>query len=257
MPYIKNDGVSIYYETVGKGAPLLLYHGLADSSRSWYERGYVDELVKCRQLILIDGRGHGRSSKPTEPESYSIRACVDDVLAVADELGLRFFDFFGCSMGGWIGFGLARYAPERLSCLIVNGAHAFEQSLAPLREVLAGGMENWIELIHLSAGLTPAQIQQLHANDIVALRAVVARNRPDLSVAMERLECPCLLLAGSEDQRVPLVRKTASLAPYGEFVELKGLNHFSAIIRSSQALAAIHRFLSPSLTSTTYALQGV
>ena len=61
MPYVKNNDVSIYYETIGRGAPLVMYHGLGDSSRGWYELGYVDALTKSRQLVLMDGRGHGRS----------------------------------------------------------------------------------------------------------------------------------------------------------------------------------------------------
>ncbi|MBA55175.1 MAG: hypothetical protein CMK89_12040 [Pseudomonadales bacterium] len=248
MPYARNNDVSIYYETIGRGAPLVMYHGLGDSGRGWYELGYVDALTKSRQLVLMDGRGHGRSSKPAEPSQYAVEHCVQDVLAVADDLGLRFFDYLGCSMGGWVGYGLARYAPQRLSALIINGAHAFAQSLAPLRGLLAGDLDGWISFIHYHAGLTTAQVQQLYGNDLHALQALVANDRPDLSSSLFSLECPCLFMAGSEDPLAPLVKRTAERVPYSEYIELKGLNHFSAITRSSQALAAIDRFLCPSMT---------
>ena len=67
-----------------------------------------------RQLILLDARGHGASDKPHDPAAYDLRLRVGDVTAVLDDLEIRRADYFGYSMGGWIGFGLAKHAPVRL-----------------------------------------------------------------------------------------------------------------------------------------------
>ena len=62
------DGISIAYEDLGRGEPLVLLHGATENSESWHEAGYVDQLLRRgRRLILIDCRGHGRSGKPHNP----------------------------------------------------------------------------------------------------------------------------------------------------------------------------------------------
>ena len=66
MPYIDNDGVKIYYKTVGTGSPLVFAHGMSMSIEDWEEWGYVSALCERHQLILVDGRGHGKSDKPRE-----------------------------------------------------------------------------------------------------------------------------------------------------------------------------------------------
>ena len=42
----------------------MLQHGLTNSLKTWYAYGFVEELRKDYQLILVDARGHGRSGKP-------------------------------------------------------------------------------------------------------------------------------------------------------------------------------------------------
>jgi pimeloyl-ACP methyl ester carboxylesterase len=120
-----NSGLRIHYRVVGAGAPLVLQHGLSDSIESWHEYGYVDGLERDRTLILIDARGHGQSDKPHDPDAYARTELVADVVAVLDDLGIERAAFYGHSMGGHIGFDVARYAPNRLSALVVSGADAF------------------------------------------------------------------------------------------------------------------------------------
>jgi pimeloyl-ACP methyl ester carboxylesterase len=89
----------------------------------------LERLWLCRcaerdlKVILTDARGHGRSDKPHEPAAYDLRLRAMDVATVLDHLGLPTANYFGYSMGGWIGFGLAKYAPERARSLILGGAH--------------------------------------------------------------------------------------------------------------------------------------
>jgi pimeloyl-ACP methyl ester carboxylesterase len=84
--HVTRDGASIWYGVIGKGAPVLLLHGGMASSDSWGEQ--VPALVKAGyRVILIDTRGHGRSTLGTQPLSYELFA--DDVIAVMDALQLR------------------------------------------------------------------------------------------------------------------------------------------------------------------------
>ena len=57
--YASINGIQLYYEIHGEGAPLLLLHGLLQSSAQW--QSYMGDLAKHYQLIIPDMRGHGRS----------------------------------------------------------------------------------------------------------------------------------------------------------------------------------------------------
>jgi len=139
MPYATNQNVRIHYQVEGEGLPLVLQHGFSNSLDTWYERGYVDLLKHDYRLILIDARGHGASDKPHDPEAYALQLRAGDIVAVLDQLHIAHAHFFGYSMGGWIGFGLAQYAPERFPALrtqhgasaagLTEGPHAGEGSL--------------------------------------------------------------------------------------------------------------------------------
>ncbi|MGH9271683.1 MAG: alpha/beta fold hydrolase, partial [Ilumatobacteraceae bacterium] len=125
MPHTDNHGTRIAYEVIaGTGPPLILHHGLSDSSRGWHDGGYVAALRRDCTLVLIDARGHGESTKPHEPEAYHPpEVLATDVLAVMDALFIEDAHYFGYSMGGRVGFELARRAPGRLRSLVLGGAH--------------------------------------------------------------------------------------------------------------------------------------
>jgi pimeloyl-ACP methyl ester carboxylesterase len=120
MPYCDNEGVSIYYEVEGEGPPLVLLHGLSGSLELWRDAGYVEALKDDYQIILIDARGHGKSDKPHDPEAYRLDLMVADVVAVLDDLQLGKAHFLGFSMGGLIGWGIAKHTPERFHSLLIQ-----------------------------------------------------------------------------------------------------------------------------------------
>jgi pimeloyl-ACP methyl ester carboxylesterase len=119
--YVDNDGVRIYYEVEGEGTPLVLVHWASGSTKDWHMFGYVDTLEEDYQLILVDMRGHGQSDKPLDPEAYSAEIQVGDIIAVLDELGIDKAHYFGYSLGGRLGWAVARYAPERFHSIIIGG----------------------------------------------------------------------------------------------------------------------------------------
>ena len=93
--------VDVAYEVVGEGTPLTLLHLLFDTREFWWRSGYVDALRSSgRQLILIDARGHGESSKPHQKEPYALRPRADEVAAVLDDLKIATTEMLGYSMGG-------------------------------------------------------------------------------------------------------------------------------------------------------------
>jgi pimeloyl-ACP methyl ester carboxylesterase len=129
MPYADNGSVRIHYQVEGEGPALVLQHGFTESLADWYEAGYVQALRPDYRLILIDARGHVASDKPHDPEAYVLNRRVADVVAVLDALNIAKALFWGYSMGGWIGFGIAKYAKERAHALVIGGQHPYARSM--------------------------------------------------------------------------------------------------------------------------------
>ena len=120
MAFAINHGVRISYEVTGRGPALVLHHGFSQSSKDWRRAGYVDELASSHTVILVDARGHGASDKPHAKSAYTWPVQVFDVVAVLDELKVSRAAYWGYSMGAEFGFGMAVYAPHRMTALIAG-----------------------------------------------------------------------------------------------------------------------------------------
>src|ERR1700728_2293220 len=107
--YIENQGARICYSTNGSGSPVILLHGGLGHSGNW---GYqVPALVESGyRAVLIDSRGHGRSTRDAQPFSYELMA--SDVLAVMDTLPLEKAALVGWSDGACTALILAVHAPS-------------------------------------------------------------------------------------------------------------------------------------------------
>jgi len=247
MPYVTNQGVRIHYQVEGEGPPLVLQHGFAVSLEDWYDTGYVHALQHDYQLILIDARGHGASDKPHDPEAYALQWRAGDIVAVLDQLHIAKAHFFGYSMGGWIGFGLAQYAPERFHALIIGGSHPYARSMNYQRLALRKGIEQGREafaadLEALYGPVTPQRKARALANDLEALLAM-AQDRPNLETVLPLMTMPCLLFAGEADPGYPAVKECSKQMPNVTFFSLPGLGHVEAMEHSELVLPHITKFL--------------
>lgn len=244
MPYANNQGIRIYYQVQGKGIPLVLHHGSTQSWKDWQDMGYCEQLNHTYQLILLDGRGHGASDKPHDPKAYALPLRVRDVTTVLDALNLTQAHFLGYSMGGWVGFGMAKYAPERLKKLIIGGCHPYAESMRFLREPLSKGMTGLVDFAQANFGqwLTPARKERLMSNDVEALMAQ-SLDRPSLKAVLPAIDFPCLLFSGEEDFRYAKIHECTKQISYATFVSLPDYNHFAAMAKSSAIMPHVTKFL--------------
>lgn len=240
---VRSGNASLRAREQGRGAPVLLLHGFADSLDTWWETGWVDALAGHR-VIAFDARGHGGSSRPRDPAEYTSAARVADALAVLDAAGAARAHVLGYSMGGWTALELARTRPQRVRSLLVGGAQPFGQRLDALRGLLANGLAAVARAFQGGRGELPAGFRaRLMANDVGALAAVLAEDRPDLGEAAVRgLALPALLWAGALDPLAPLVERVARLAPDARAVIVPGATHFAAFDHPV-ALAAVAEHL--------------
>jgi pimeloyl-ACP methyl ester carboxylesterase len=247
MPYASNHGVRIHYRVEGDGPDLVLQHGFTWNMEGWVRHGYVDALKPHYRLILVDSRGHGGSDKPHDPSAYGLGLRAGDVVAVLDALAVRAAHFWGYSMGGWIGFGLAKYAPERVRGLVIGGAHPYaRRALANPR--LDGSdpkafLEALLEGFGLDFNALPAEKQaEFFDNDFLAL-AAARGDRPALDDILPKMQMPCFLYSGEADGYQADIQRCAKEIPHATFTSFPGLNHPEAFYRSDLVLPPVMKFL--------------
>ena len=117
------DGVSIAYDSIGSGPPVVLVHGFAASRTiTWKNTGWYDWLVSLgRTVIALDCRGHGETEKPHGVGSYDDRQMASDIVAVMDAAGAESAPVMGYSMGSYLDIALMHIAPERVAQAILAG----------------------------------------------------------------------------------------------------------------------------------------
>ena len=96
------DGVRIAYEVFGAGDPAIVFLPSTPivHSRQW--KGQVPYFSRRHRVIAFDGRGNGRSDRPTEPDDYREEHLLGDIEAVMDATGTQAAVLVGlCSDGVW------------------------------------------------------------------------------------------------------------------------------------------------------------
>ena len=118
--FVEVAGAKLYYATYGTstGLPVILLHGGMGNSDHWAHQ--VRALDKLN-VIVIDSRGQGRSTRTRAAPSYDMMA--GDVIAVMDQLKLEKAAIVGWSDGGEIALKLGVLHPERVTRLFIFGAN--------------------------------------------------------------------------------------------------------------------------------------
>jgi len=243
MPYVTSDRIRIHYEVEGDGPPLVLQHGLGQKASSWRLAGYVDALRPQYRLVLVDARGHGDSDKPYDPTAYTLSQHVGDVVAVLDALDLPAAHFWGYSRGGWVAFGMAKYAPERVGAILIGGQHPYERTVPASGSDPQAFLETFLGMIGVDlATLPPERRAEVLANDFRAL-AAAWQDRPSLEDLLPTMKMPCFLYVGEADANFPRVQACVKQMPNVTFVSFPGLDHGEAFYRSSLILPEAAKFL--------------
>lgn len=115
MPKVQVGDISMYYEVVGEGEPLVLIHGLTLDHLSWSFQ--TQAFSENYQVLLFDNRGVGRTDSP-EME-YTTEMMADDLAGLLDVLEINKAHVLGLSLGGMIAQEFALKYPDRVERLIL------------------------------------------------------------------------------------------------------------------------------------------
>ncbi len=225
MPHIEVNGVRLYYESEGEGAPLVLVHEFAGDAGSWEDQ--VRFFARRYRVITYNARGYPPSEVPEEESAYGQDIATDDLAGLIRALGLPPAHVVGLSMGGYATLHLGLRHPELARSLVVAGCgygsatsderEAFQRDAHEVaRRFEEEGMETFGRVY--TAGATRLQLRRKdpigyarfveafvrHSakGSALTMRGLQSR-RPsvyDLEEKLLRMEVPALILTGDEDE---------------------------------------------------------
>ena len=237
--YVENDGAQIWYASYGSGSPVILLHGGLGHSGNW---GYqVPVLIESGyRVVVIDSRGHGRSTRDARPYSYELMAT--DVLAVMDTLHIQKVGLVGWSDGACIALVLASKSPSRVAGVFffacnMDPSGTKEIEFTPiLQRCISRHIKDYKQL-----SPTPDQFEQF--SDAVGL---MQRTQPNYSVDdLAQVSVPVVIVQSEHDEFIKRehAEYLARSIPNAEFIYLPGVSHFAPLQRPEQFNNAMLTFL--------------
>jgi 3-oxoadipate enol-lactonase len=205
----------VYFTERGSGPPLMLVHGLMMTGDMF--ETVVERFATRHRVIVPDLRGHGRSRRLPPP--YTVRQLASDLSRLLIHLGIESAAVLGYSQGGAIAQQLALDHPEHCNRLVLGCTYAY--NMATRRE--------WVE-----GHVAPLLVRVLGPRRLAALGAAVGAKELDKDLAerllnlvgeqdrtlmvsawketmafdsrgrLAEIACPTLIVAGSDDQAVPM-----------------------------------------------------
>jgi pimeloyl-ACP methyl ester carboxylesterase len=254
------NGYALAVEDGGHGTPLLLLHGFPMSSAIFAPIRPMVE--RAGRLITVDLRGFGASDAPQGP--YEMESLADDVVRVADHLGLERFVLGGHSMGGYVAFRVAARHRRRLSGLILIDTRAAADTpegagrrRAAVAAIHGGGRDAFLDTF-LPLLVGPAA-RDRRPELMEQLRSIAARipdhvltgclegmaTRPDSRDLLAGLDLPTLVIVGAQDPVTPPdeARALALALPRGELLEVPDAGHTPTLEQPKIVGEAIAGFL--------------
>lgn len=113
--YAPVNGLKMYYEVHGSGAPVVLLHGSFMTIPNNWAR-WIGELSKTRKVIALEMQGHGRTADIKR--DFSHENLADDVAALLDYLKIPSADLIGYSMGGGVAMQVAIRHPKKVGRVV-------------------------------------------------------------------------------------------------------------------------------------------
>ncbi len=266
MPLAKANGISLYYEDVGRGRPLIWAHGFACGLRMWDPQ--VAALADRNRVITYDVRGHGASDVPEAPDAYSQPIVVEDLRDFLRHLGISRAVVGGLSMGGNIALNFALAFPDMVDGLIVcdtgAGSDNTEEWIANCeawaRLLEREGIEAFADvmlahpLLARYAAQGPEAVRQMRslvtthrARGLAHTLSGVLARRPtiySLEPKLRQLRIPTLLIVGELDEPCVKVHRFMGDAIAGsEQIVIKGVGHMTNLEDPATFNAVVTQFL--------------
>ena len=217
------DGVKIHYAIYGQGSPVVFLHGgLANTS---YWGNQVPAVAAHHTVILVDSRGHGRSTRDARPYGYDLMA--DDVVALLDHLGIPKADVVGWSDGAILGLDLALRHKDHVGKVFAFAANTLPSGVKDGVEknpTFAAYIERaGHEYAELSA--TPKEYDAF----VEQIGKMWAEQPNWTGAQLEMIDAPVLVVDGDHDEAIKRehTEYIAATVPHAGLLILPNVSHFA------------------------------
>jgi pimeloyl-ACP methyl ester carboxylesterase len=234
------NGINLWYAIFGQAHrdPVILLHGGLANSNYW--GNLVPALSSSHEVIVIDSRGHGRSSRNATPIGYELMA--DDAVALMDRLHIARAAIVGWSDGAITGLELAIHHPDRLTGLF---AFAANSDPSGVKDVHASPV--------FSAFIARAAVEYAHQNPepdgYAGFEADIEKmwaREPNMSAATLRsIHARVWIVDADHDEAITRANTDhmANLIPDARELILPGVSHFAFLQDAGTFNFAVQRFL--------------
>lgn len=245
---------------IGAGEPAVLWHSMFVDSETFAD--LARELGRDRELLLVDGPGHGGSPGPRR--LYSLQDCAAAAAVVLDACNIAGpVDWVGNAWGGHVGFLFADSFHARCKTLTTIGTPVYPLPAAmrlktqllvqlyralgprPLRNIVVESIVG-----HNAEATEPTAASAVSASfqrgdkrgKYWAMRSLMLR-RPDLRPLLPRIQVPTLMLGGQEDALfdVKEAERAAQSMPAGQFMTVPGGGHVAPLFVAPAQIAGMIR----------------
>ncbi len=266
-------GQRVTYRTLGSGPPVVLIHGMVNSSRHWSEVAH--RLAADHTVLAPDLIGHGGSATPRG--DYSLGAHAAAIRDVLTAVGIERASIVGHSLGGGVALQFFYQFPQRTERLVLVSSGGLGREVSPLLRsaalpgasallslaahprVLSGlseagralrrrGSGTGVQLQAIARALRPLEEPGARAAFLHTLRSVIDARGQRVS-ASDRLyllgALPTLIVWGERDHTIPLAHgRSAHRAISGSrFETLPRAAHFPHLEDPAGLAALVHDFL--------------
>jgi pimeloyl-ACP methyl ester carboxylesterase len=162
---------------------LVLLHGGPGYDHSMFKPAF-SQLADVAQVVYLDHRGHGRSSRG-KPAEWNLAQWGDDVRGVCDVLGVEKPVVLGFSFGGYVAQAYATRHPRHPGKLVLASTAAIVDEAGPAGSAAEDASARMI------------------CNDRIAWHFTREQTTMDFRPVLRRIACPTLVLAGALDDVMP------------------------------------------------------
>jgi CubicO group peptidase (beta-lactamase class C family)/predicted ester cyclase/esterase/lipase len=252
------DDIIMYYEIHGNGEPLLLIHGGTTSgAESWTPQ--IPLLARSFQVIVPDGRGHGRTTDSAQPISYALMA--EDYIKLLDKLGIAKTHVVGWSDGAIVGLYLVQQHPERVLRYVGMEPNLTVDGLVPGFLEFAKTMSpetypaDWAQQFYLNIAPEPA-----HFPEFLKKMAEMWQTQPTFTKGdFANNQIPILLLSGEKSDVVQPahLQEWAAAIPNATLKSIPDVGHDYPAVRLDEFVADVTGFMGETTTMPTSTLDAV
>jgi pimeloyl-ACP methyl ester carboxylesterase len=237
--FVENDGANIWYAVHGSGPAVVLLHGGMGNSNNWAYQ--VPEIVTAGYTsVVIDSRGHGRSTRDIRPFSY--RQMSDDVRTVMDRLDLPRAAIVGWSDGADTGLVMAEETPERVAGLFFFACNVDSSGTKPLLFTpVIGRMLEQHKRDYAALSSTPWDFDA-----VFEAVGIMQRTQPEYSADdLAHIDVPVTVVLGEHDEFIHRehLEYLAATLPRAAFQLVPSVSHFAPLQRPADFNNAVLGFL--------------